>query len=128
MEQASPQFFRGWTLGHACDLAHEVVRQGESFQRGAGFEFSVEFVRHVSDLDHSRHVDTICSCSSHVKGAGAVATWPRPSGAGFEPDVGARQTTCRPQSTRPEGVVGRVRAVLPRGVTAGLQLRYTRWP
>ncbi len=84
--------FRGRrSFGGPPDLSQQALRQRHSGQGGPRLQFTVQHVRHISDLDHFRHVISIVACVAHVHKRTAGSSRPKSDeGSSWRGDAAAR--------------------------------------
>jgi hypothetical protein len=56
-----------------ADLPEQVVRKRHSLERRSRLKLAVEVGRHVANLNHAFHVDSILPCRTHVNPANPLA-------------------------------------------------------
>src|SRR2546428_2516476 len=64
--QTFQQLLHRRSLGALANLLQQVVRQRRASHCRPGFQLAMKLVRHVSKLNHLRHVENIVACASHV--------------------------------------------------------------
>ncbi len=67
--QTGAELIEGGAGGDLADFSEEVIGEGHAGEGGAGFEFAVNGVWDVADLDHGGHVVRMGACGAHVKAA-----------------------------------------------------------
>jgi hypothetical protein len=65
--QPSAQFIPGWAIGRLANLIQQVIRKRHSHERRTRFKLAMQRIRHISDLDHDGHVNSMHACGPHVK-------------------------------------------------------------
>ncbi len=69
--EASGDLAERGAFGHAFELSLDVIGEGHVGLGGAQFEFPMECIGYVSNLDHLWHVTNMLACDSHVNASGA---------------------------------------------------------
>jgi hypothetical protein len=103
--QTGSQLIKRRSLGYMTNLAEQVVGERHARQRRTRFEPTMQRIRHITNLNHRRHVQNINACGSHVNPLRTCAST-EPGKAG---PVGGRRRSgvacaCRPtRKRRPAG-------------------------
>jgi len=93
---ALPKFRERWLADDPTQFVEEIVGQRHARQRRAGFEFPMQRLRHVVNLNHRGHVHFMVACATHVQAASIRAIAP---GGGLR--LSRITSPSPPTSTRP---------------------------